>query len=372
MPTIAVTVLPTALRILDIMPYNDCELNCTAQAIVEGQSVPLSIAVIWTRQQNGSAEENVPSSDFTTSGSPGTGYRSTLSRREGAMASIFYYCTASLVISNSIQGSSQAVVTVVGKHGLCPHMGKTVHAYWPCVCVCVCCPSMCPSMPAHAFQCPSHSSIVYSIVCAFQCPSHSSIVYSIVCAFQCPSQSSIVYSIVCAFQCPSHSSIVYSIVCTFQCPSHSSIVYSIVYSIVCHSSSVTCTLSTGPTAPVVSHPFNAIDIFGIQVTIQWTVPSIAYIPETYMVQYGQFDHTLSSNSSVVASGADISITDKTYHVVLMGLEPVTEYFYRVVSTNTVGQSTTAVDRFNTTNRRKYCRCSNKTVIYYVLYVAIRH
>ena len=135
---------------------------------------------------------------------------------------------------------------------------------------------------------------------------------------------------------------------------------------------MTSTLSTGPTAPVVPHPFNAIDIFGIQVTIQWTVFSIAYTPETYMVQYGQFDHTLSSNSSLVESGADISITNKTYHVVLMGLEPVIEYFYRVVSTNRVGLSTTAVDRFNTTNRRKYYMCSNKTVIHYVLYIAIRH
>ena len=250
------------------------------------------------------------------------------------MASIFYYCTASLVISNSIQGSSQAVVTVVGKHGLCPHMGKTVHAYWPCVCVCVC---VCVVHPCVHRCLPMHSSVDQVVYC-------------------------IVYSIVCAFQCPSHSSIVYSIVCAFQCPSHSSIVYSIVYSIVSHSSSVTSTLSTGPTAPVVPHPFYAINIFGIQVTIQWTVHSIAYTPETYMVQYGRFQHRLSSNSSVVESGADISITDKTYHVVLMGLEPVTEYFYHVVSTNTVGQSTTAVERFNTTNRRKYCMCSNKTVI----------
>ena len=135
----------------------------------------------------------------------------------------------------------------------------------------------------------------------------------------------------------------------------------------CHSSSVTCSLSTGPTDPVAPFPFNAIDVFGSQVTIQWTVPSIAYTPETYVVQYGLFENSISSNSSLVQSITDIAITDKTYHVVLMGLEPVTEYFYRVVSTNTVGRSTTtAVARFNTTDRRKCCTCSNKT------HVAIRH
>ena len=170
MPTIAVTVSPTALRILNIMPYNDFELNCTAQAIVEGQIAFLPIIVMWTRQQNGSAEENVPSSDFTTSRPSRTGYRSTLSRREGVMASIFYYCIASLRISNNIQGSSQAVVTVVGKHELCPHVGKTVHAYWPCVCVCTCVVHPCvhPCLPMH--------SSVDHAVCAFLCPSHSSIV----------------------------------------------------------------------------------------------------------------------------------------------------------------------------------------------------
>ena len=91
-------------------------------------------------------------------------------------------------------------------------------------------------------------------------------------------------------------------------------------------------------------------------TIRWTVPSIAYTPETYVVRYGTTNVNRVSNE--MSSGSDISVTDLTLSVQLTGLEQLTEYMYEVQSSSSMGRATTSSrETFMTTNLRKFLWCT---------------
>ena len=99
---------------------------------------------------------------------------------------------------------------------------------------------------------------------------------------------------------------------------------------------MTHTVHAGPAAPLAVVDLLAIAVTHNSATIQWTVPSIVYTPETYVVRYGTND--VNRMSDVVPSGSDISVTDLTLTVELTGLEQLTLYMYQVVSSNDVGPS----------------------------------
>ena len=69
--------------------------------------------------------------------------------------------------------------------------------------------------------------------------------------------------------------------------------------------------------------------------------SIAYDPETYIVQYGTASDSLTSTSSTVSSGNAITRTNFMLSVELTGLTRDTLYYYQVVATNTAGSTTSA-------------------------------
>ena len=107
-----------------------------------------------------------------------------------------------------------------------------------------------------------------------------------------------------------------------------------------------CTLA-GPTAP--SPPPN-VSVLGIthnRATIQWTVPSIAYTPETYVVEYGTRRYRPHLTSDSQHSGPDITVTDVTYSVQLSGLRVGTEYHFTVVANNSAGSTSTQPRVFHT-------------------------
>ena len=83
----------------------------------------------------------------------------------------------------------------------------------------------------------------------------------------------------------------------------------------------------------------AISVGTNRATIQWTVPSIAYTPETYVVEYRARQYRPHLTSDSQHSGPDITVTDVTYSVQLSNLEPATTYHYHVVATNTADRST---------------------------------
>ena len=87
--------------------------------------------------------------------------------------------------------------------------------------------------------------------------------------------------------------------------------------------------------------------------IQWTVSSIAYTPETYVVEYGTSQDSLDMTSDPTHSGEDITVVNQMYLVQLSNLEPVTQYYYQVVATNTALSHLSTPHMFTTLNNCKY-------------------
>ena len=106
------------------------------------------------------------------------------------------------------------------------------------------------------------------------------------------------------------------------------------------------TLHTGPVAP--ERPTNLMDISTSfdSATIQWTVPQIAFTPETYVVHYGTNMGSPNVMSDPVESGDDFEAENQVYSVPITGLEAVTDY-YMVVSTSTGGTTNSDVESFTT-------------------------
>ena len=82
--------------------------------------------------------------------------------------------------------------------------------------------------------------------------------------------------------------------------------------------------------------------------IQWTVSSIAYTPETYVVEYGTSQDSLDMTSDPTHSGEDITIANVTYSVTLSDLRENTTYYVHIVATNAADRSiTSSMERFMT-------------------------
>ena len=82
--------------------------------------------------------------------------------------------------------------------------------------------------------------------------------------------------------------------------------------------------------------------------IQWTVSSIAYTPETYVVEYSTSQDSLDMTSHPTHSGEDITISNVTYSVILSDLRENTTYYVHIVANNNADRSTTSsVESFTT-------------------------
>ena len=105
-------------------------------------------------------------------------------------------------------------------------------------------------------------------------------------------------------------------------------------------------LAVAPNLPV---GLSASDISHNSATISWTVTSLSYGPETYVVQYGTDMNTLDQTSSMETSGSDITLTNFTLSISLTGLQMMTTYYYRVIAMNDGGGMTRSVTvgTFNT-------------------------
>ena len=77
-------------------------------------------------------------------------------------------------------------------------------------------------------------------------------------------------------------------------------------------------------------------------TIHWTIPRIAYTPETYTVHFGTSPGSLTNASQQRQSGDNFTATNLPFSVPLTGLTPATDYSYWVVATNTVGRTAMSV------------------------------
>ena len=99
------------LRVLDVAPYNQFTVTCTARAEFNGETIPLEITIEWRRNF-------VPlsSSDpIMTTESPESGYQSILSTTEtDAQNRVIYQCIARLPVDSLIRGQSNAYLQIYG------------------------------------------------------------------------------------------------------------------------------------------------------------------------------------------------------------------------------------------------------------------
>ena len=110
----------------------------------------------------------------------------------------------------------------------------------------------------------------------------------------------------------------------------------------------------GPVLP--QQPTNLMDIGtgAMSTMIRWTVPIIAYTPETYVVNYGTSMSSLDLTSAMVMSGSDFEAVNQVFSVALTGLVDTTTYFYQVVATNGQGSTSSDIHSFTTAILGKLC------------------
>ena len=81
--------------------------------------------------------------------------------------------------------------------------------------------------------------------------------------------------------------------------------------------------------------------------IEWTVPTIAFTPESYVVYYGTSIESLLFTSDPVESGSNFSIINFKFSTQLSFLSSNTQYYYCVIATNTEGSTASAKGEFQT-------------------------
>ena len=109
-------------------------------------------------------------------------------------------------------------------------------------------------------------------------------------------------------------------------------------------------LSTGSAPPIQPTNVRVVSTDATNATVQWTVPLIAYTPETYIVSYSTGSLTRQVlMSDPVESGADFDAVNQIFSVELTGLEPNTAYNYQVISSNTEDTITSESQSLNTTS-----------------------
>ena len=110
---------------------------------------------------------------------------------------------------------------------------------------------------------------------------------------------------------------------------------------------------SGPDQPMMPVLVGTGIISDSSALIQWTVSSIAYTPETYVVKYRTSQDNLDMTSDPTDSGEDITVVNQMYSVQLSNLEPATQYYYQVVATNTALSRSSNLLSFRTSDNGKY-------------------
>ena len=102
---------PSSVRVLDVAPYNQFTVTCTARAELNGEAIPFDITIEWGRNF-------IPlsSSDpiYMTTGSPESGYQSILSTTEMNSMNIIYSCIARLAVDSLIRAQDNIHLQVQG------------------------------------------------------------------------------------------------------------------------------------------------------------------------------------------------------------------------------------------------------------------
>ena len=113
---------PSSVHILDVAPYNQFTVTCTAWAELNGESIPHSMTIEWLRKQTDGDPVTVKPTQYETTVLPDHGYQSILTTTETDTENMIRYrCIARLTDEggNDINIRRQAI-TDVEVQGMCP------------------------------------------------------------------------------------------------------------------------------------------------------------------------------------------------------------------------------------------------------------
>ena len=82
-------------------------------------------------------------------------------------------------------------------------------------------------------------------------------------------------------------------------------------------------------------------------TVSWTVPTIAFTTETYVVHYGTNKETLNTTSDPIAGLSNLTARYHRFLITLSALTPNTIYFYHINATNSIGSDVSQTANFIT-------------------------
>ena len=91
-----------------------------------------------------------------------------------------------------------------------------------------------------------------------------------------------------------------------------------------------------------------------RVTIQWTVPMVAYTPETYTVYFGKTSGSLNLLSRQHKRGDNFTATNLTFSIQLTRLAAGTQYYYQVEAMNTLPNTSRSAEPNFTTRELREC------------------
>ena len=129
-PRLVVQTSLSPLRVLDVAPYNQFTVTCTARAEFNGETIPLEITIEWRRNF-----VLLSSSDpiYMTTGSPESGYQSILSTTEtetDTRNTVIYQCIARLAVDSPTLGNSNTYLQIHGVYICRSILDETTLSYY--------------------------------------------------------------------------------------------------------------------------------------------------------------------------------------------------------------------------------------------------
>ena len=124
----------------------------------------------------------------------------------------------------------------------------------------------------------------------------------------------------------------------------------------CHSTRLkTYIFTSGPANPVQPQNLMNISTRPDRATVQWSVPYIAYTPETYTVNYGRAMNSLNMSVTATQRGDNFTTPSQPFmfSAELTQLNPGVTYYYQVEARNSVGPTLSALQQFTSIEQRMF-------------------
>ena len=86
--------------------------------------------------------------------------------------------------------------------------------------------------------------------------------------------------------------------------------------------------------------------------ISFTVPNLSYTHESYIVQYGKNPLSLDQRSDRMDGVFNVSLTNEEFNISVFDLEVGSDYYYRVLSSNSEGITSSDQLKFTAGKRER--------------------